>query len=137
MEKKTNKVKKNKVKQSKQSTIKQTSEEVRRIIDSYHNLRSSMVSIMLRYLSGGPSSCSQVEIEQIKVRLKELDTALSQMSSSPSSQRKLLRLKNSADKRNGVERVHTKSKARNSKNRHGVLRTKPTKAKHIIKANKK
>ncbi len=99
-----------KIKKSKQSSTKQTSEEVRCTTISLVNHTLSEVFAVLRDYAGGPPSRSQVKVEQITVRFAKPYPLVPQVPHGTTPQRKLLRLKNRANKRSRVERLHPKGK---------------------------
>lgn len=106
-----------KAKKGKQGSTLKTPKKVRCSIITLNNPSISEVLALLHAYAGRPSSRPQVKVEQITVRFAESYQSMPQVSSSPTPQRKLLRLKNSPNKRPRVERLHTKSKSRNNKNR--------------------
>jgi len=120
---------KNKTKKGKSSSTIKATKEVRCLAHTISNLHEPYLFIVSDAITGSSSPRSQKQKQPTKIRSKKSNKSLSQMSSSPTPQRKLLRLKNSPNKRNGVERVYSKSKAGNNKNRSRALRTDPSRVK--------
>lgn len=119
-------------KKGEQGSSKQITKKMRCTIITLNNLTLPEVFTLLAgYASRAPSR-SQIKIEQIKIRFSESYKPLPQVPSSSPPQRKLLRLKNSPNQRNGVERGHTKSKARKRKNRQKLLRKSSSKTPRFI-----
>lgn len=119
---------KRKTKQGKQDINIKTTKEMRCSTYTYHNIPISTLFALLEHYTGGSSPRTQVKIKQVTLRFEKSDKSLPQMSSSPASQRKLLRLKDSSNKRHGMEQLHLKGKTGKHKSRRTVLRKRVSKA---------
>lgn len=96
----------------KQRASSKAAKKVRCITITHHSLTISDLLTMLSSYTSSTSSRAQIKIEQATLRFAKPYPVMSQMSPGFASQRKLLRIKNSSNKRHGVEQLHYKVKAR-------------------------
>lgn len=96
----------------KQRSSSKAAKKVRCITITHHSLTVSDLLTMLSSYTSSTSSRAQIKIEQATLRFAKPYPVMSQMSPGFASQRKLLRLKDSPNKRHGMEQLHYKVKAR-------------------------